>query len=114
MIDEQFRCWVMASASMPSVPEDLHLGLSEREDLPEMIEIVRDAEMHCMRQLQECNQRTRPAPQDPGTDEWARTIRLLVTHREGMERDMRIRWLQDVRRHLEKTRQCSGTACAAA
>jgi hypothetical protein len=106
MIDEQFRRWVMAPVSMPAVPEDLHAALSET-DLPEMIEIVREAELSCMRQLQECNQQRRPAREavDP-------TIHLLVTHREVTELDARIKWLQDVRQHLEKKQRCSEIACA--
>lgn len=116
MIDEQFRRWVMVPVSMPAVPEDLHAAFSETEDLREMIEIVREAELSCMQQLQECNRRarpSRPAAQAPAASEWARTIHLLVTHREVMELDARIRWLQDVRRHLEKKRQQrSEVACA--
>jgi hypothetical protein len=108
MFLKQFRRWVMAPVSTPSVPEDLDAALSETEDLPEMIEIVREAEMSCMQQLQECNRRRRPARE--ATDP---TIHLLVTHREVMEWDTRIKWLQDVRRHLEKKRQRSEIACAA-
>jgi hypothetical protein len=107
MIDEQFRRWVTAPVSMPPVPGELHAALSETDDLPEMIEIVREAEIACMRQLEECNRRRRPALQaaDP-------TIHLLVTHREVMELDMRIKWLQDVRRSLETQQQRSEIACA--
>jgi hypothetical protein len=109
MIDEQFRRWVTAPVSMPSAPQALHTALSETDDLPEMIEIVRDAELACMQQLQECNRRRRPALQaeDP-------TIHLLMTHREVMELDARIKWLQDVRGHLEKKQQRSEVACALA
>jgi hypothetical protein len=113
MIDEQFRRWVMVPVSMPSVPEDLHAALSEPQDLPEMIEIVREAEIACMGQLQECNRQTRPARELADTGEWARTIQLLVRHREVMEWEMRIKWLQDVRRHLEKKHRRSEIACAA-
>jgi hypothetical protein len=110
--NEQFRRWVLAQVSMPSVPQDLHVTFSETEDLPQIIEIVRDAEMSCAQQLQECNRRTRPEVQATVTGEWARTIHLLVSHREVMEWDMRIKWLQDVRRHLETKRQRPETACA--
>jgi hypothetical protein len=109
MIDDQFRRWVMAPVSTPSVPEDLHAALSETEDFPEMIDIIREAELSCMQQLQECNRRRRPAreTEDP-------TIHVLVTHREVMELDARIKWLQDVRRHLEKKQQRSEIACVLA
>jgi len=112
MIDEQFRRWVTAPVSMPSAPQELHTALSETDDLPEMIEIVREAERACMRQLQERNRQTRPAVQAPDTARWTRTIQLLVTHREVMELDMRIKWLQDMRRSLETQQQRSGLACA--
>jgi hypothetical protein len=98
--------------SIPPVPEDLHAMLFETEDLPEMIEIFREAEMVGMQQLQECNRQSRLAREAAGTGEWARTIQLLVSHREVMELDTRIKWLQDVRRHLEKKRQRSETALA--
>jgi hypothetical protein len=103
----------MATMSMPFVGQDLQAGIvgSEPEDLPEMVEIVREAEMTCMQQLQECNRRTRPALQAVDTGEWARTIQLFVTHREAMEWDMRVKWLQDVRRSLEKKRQRCESAC---
>jgi hypothetical protein len=111
MIDEQFRRWMMAPVSMPSAPQELHTALSETEDLPEMIEIVREAEIACMRQLRECNRQMRPAGEASDPGEWARTIQLLVSHREVMELDMRIKWLQDVRRSLEKQQQRSEIAC---
>jgi len=111
---EHFRRWVMAPVSMPSAPEDPLAGIAplQPQDLLEMIEIVREAEMSCMQQLQELNRQTRPVRETADTGEWARTIQLLVTHREVMEWDMRITWLQDVRQHLEKKRQRSETACA--
>jgi hypothetical protein len=113
MIDEQFRRWVTAPVSMPPVPGELHAALSETGDLAEMIEIVREAELSCMQRLQECNRQSRLAREAAGTGEWARTIELLVSHREAVEWDARIKWLQDVRRHLEKKRQRSEIACAA-
>jgi hypothetical protein len=111
---EHFRRWVMATMSMPFVGQDLHAGIVgfEPEDVPEMVEIVREAEMTCMQQLQECNRRTRPAGEAADTDGWARTVELFGRHRELMEWDTRIRWLQDVRRHLENERQRSEIACA--
>lgn len=114
MLIEHFRRWVMAPVSIPSVPKELHAALSEMEDLPEMIEIVREAEMACMWQLHERNRRTRPAREPADTDEWARTIQLLVTHREVMDWDTRIKWLQDVRQHLEKKQQRSEIPCVPA
>lgn len=112
MSSEHFRRWVTATVSMPFVGQDLHAEIvgSEPEDVREMVEIVREAETVCMQQLQECNRRTRPAVQGADPGEWARTIQLFATHRETMEWDTKIKWLQDLRRHLEKKRQRSEIA----
>jgi hypothetical protein len=61
MIDDQFRRWVMVPVSTPSVPEDLHAALSETEELPEMIDIVREAELSCMRLRPSSSRRSRMA-----------------------------------------------------
>lgn len=113
---EHFERWVLASVSMPAICEELHAAnlRYEPEDLPAMIEIVREAEMFCIQRLQECGRRSRPEQETTDIGEWARTIELLVTHREVMEWNTRIKWLQEVRRHLEKKRQRSEVACAAA
>jgi hypothetical protein len=116
MSSEHFRRWVMASVSMPFVGADLHAGLvgSEPEGLAEMVDVVREAEISCMQQLQECNRRTRQAREAADPGEWARTIERFGRHREFIEWDARIKWLQDLRRHLENKRHRSETVCAAA
>ena len=102
-----FRRLVMASVSTPSARNELHgrIARSGPEDVPEMIEIVREAELRCLGQLQELHRRARTERNAAGASEWARKVQLIAMHGEVMEWDAKIKWLQDVRRFLEKERQ---------
>ena len=112
------RRLVMASVSMPSpsVRDELHarIARSGPEDMPEMIEAVREAELRCLQQLQQLNLRARAQRERTATDvsDWARKVQLIVTHGEVMGWDTRIRWLQDVRRYLEHELARAKTSCA--
>lgn len=103
---EHFRAWLRASTQTPPVREELHakIALWGSEDLSRLIEIVREAEMSCTAQLQELNRRTRLERQGTETSEWERTMQLIVTAGEVTWWDSRIKWLQDVRRYLERER----------
>jgi hypothetical protein len=109
-----FRRLVMASVSMPSVRYELHsrIARSGPEDIPDMIEVVRDAEMCCLQQLQSSHQRARAARNAPGASDWARKVRVIVMHGEVMEWDTKIKWLQNVRQFLEDELQRAEIAWA--
>jgi DNA-binding PadR family transcriptional regulator len=104
---EHFRRWLHASTQMPPVREELHakIALWEAEDLPRLIEIVREAEIACAQQLQELNRQTRHERESAEASEWSRVKQLIVTTGELAWWDARIRWLQDVRLYLERENQ---------
>jgi DNA-binding PadR family transcriptional regulator len=103
---EHFRRWLRASTQTPPVREELHakIALWGSEDLPRLIEIVREAEIACVQQLQRLNRRMRlePADANAAVDEWTRTKQLIVISGEVSWWDARIKWLQDIRAYLEK------------
>ncbi len=101
---EHFRRWLRASTQTPPVREELHakIALWGSEDLPRLIEIVREAEIACVQQLQRLNRRMRLEPADVAVDEWTRTKQLIVISGEVSWWDARIKWLQDIRVYLEK------------
>jgi len=103
---EHFRRWLRASTQTPPVREELHakIALWGSEDLSRLVEIVREAEMGCAQQLQELSRRMRLEREAADASERARTMRLIAMSGELMWWDARIKWLQDVRLHLEK--QC--------
>lgn len=105
---EHFRRWLRASTQTPPVREELHakIALWGAEDLPRLIEIVREAEIACTQQLQELNRRTRREHESTAASEWSRVKQLIVTSGELAWWDARIRWLQDVRLYLERESQC--------
>ncbi len=115
-----FRRLVMASVSMPSssARDELHARIArlQPEDLPEMIEVVCEAERRCLRRLGELHRRTRAERERSAADasEWARKVQLVVIQGEVVEWDARIRWLQDMRRFLERESQGSEVSCAPA
>ncbi len=109
-----FRRLVMASASMPSVRYELHSRIAHlrSEDVPDMIEVVREAEMCCLQQLQSSHQRARAARNGAGASDWAQKVQLIVMHGEVVEWHAKIKWLQDVRLLLEDELQRSEIAWA--
>ncbi|MGP8241632.1 MAG: hypothetical protein ACLQQB_07690 [Solirubrobacteraceae bacterium] len=103
---EHFRRWLRASTQTPPVREELHakIALWGSEDVSRLIEIVREAEMSCTLQLQELNRRARLERQDTEASEWEREMQLIMIAGEVTWWDSRIKWLQDVRRYLERER----------
>ena len=103
---EHFRRWLHASTQTPPVREELHakIALWGSEDVSRLIEIVREAEMASTLRLHELNRRTRAERQRQDAGEWERTMQLIVTAGEVTWWDSRIKWLQDVRRYLERER----------
>jgi hypothetical protein len=98
-----FRRWLRASTSLPPVREELHakIVLCRPEDLPLLIEAVKDAEMACTLQLEEANQRERSERAALGEDEWTKRMGIIASAGVASWWDSRIKWLQDVRRHLQ-------------
>jgi DNA-binding PadR family transcriptional regulator len=113
---EHFRRWLRASTQMPPVREELHakIALWGSEDVSRLIEIVREAEVASMLQLQELNRRTRAELGLHDVSEWERTMQLIVIAGEVSWWDSRIKWLQDMRLYLEKERLRQRTADGAA
>lgn len=107
---EHFEHWLRASTQTPPVREELHAKISlwGSKDLPRLIEIVREAELACMQQLQDLSRRTRAEREGRAEpDGWERSLQLIVTAGEATWWDARVKWLQDVRAYLERehTRQ---------
>lgn len=101
---QHFERWLHASTRTPPVREELHakIVLWGSEELPRLVEIVREAEIACMQQLQELNRRTRLERLTADASEWERKMQLIVTGGELTWWDVRVRWLQDVRMYLER------------
>jgi DNA-binding PadR family transcriptional regulator len=104
---EHFRRWLHASTAIPPVREELLAKISfcRPSDLPRMIEIVRDAELACTARLNELNERMRIARRLAADDAWARLMSLIVTAGDVAWWDARIRWLQELRRYLQREGQ---------
>ncbi len=101
---EHFRRWLRSSTQTPPVREELHakIALWGSEDFSRLIEIVREAEVSSMLQLQELNVRTREERQLPAINDWERKMQVIVSAGEVSWWDSRIKWLQDMRLYLEK------------
>lgn len=100
---ELFRAWVMPPASTPSVDElRSRIGRYGPDDLPEMIEIVREAEVVCIVGLGDLNRQIRDEREQADIQHGERDISILIWAEAVERRDSRIRWLQNLRRYLEK------------
>lgn len=111
-----FRAWVRESVSTSPVREELHakIALCQPQDLPRLIDVVREAERVCVFQLQAMNRQLqeRRELQDPRKrqerrerldgGEWAAGMDLIVAAAERAWWDSRIKWLQGVRVYLEQ------------
>jgi DNA-binding PadR family transcriptional regulator len=102
-----FENWLRASTVMPPVREELltKIAFCEPADLPRMVEIVREAELACMAQLEDLNERMRRQRRLAGDDEWRRTMSVIVTSGDAAWWDARIRWLQALRQYLQREGQ---------
>lgn len=104
---EHFAGWLSSSTSMPPVREDLlaKIAFCGPADLPRMIEIVREAELACMAQLEDLNERMRRDRRLAGDDEWRRLMGMIVTAGDAAWWDARIKWLQELRQYLQREGQ---------
>jgi DNA-binding PadR family transcriptional regulator len=101
---EHFRAWMKASVSTPPVREELHakIALCRPEDLPRMVQIVREAEGVCLGKLQALNFRVRSRRSEIDPEDWWTRMDLIVSTGDQAWWDSRIKWLQQVRIYLEE------------
>jgi DNA-binding PadR family transcriptional regulator len=99
-----FRAWIRESVATPPVREELHakIALCRPQDLPRLVEVVREAERVCVFQLQEMNRRLRARRESLDGDGWATGMELVVAAGEKAWWDSRIKWLQGVRIYLDE------------
>lgn len=104
---DHFRRWLRASTSIPPVREELlaKIAFCGPADLPRMVEIVRDAELACTAQLNDLNRRMRAEHRLAGDDAWRALMTLIVSAGDVAWWDARIKWLQELRRYLQREGQ---------
>jgi DNA-binding PadR family transcriptional regulator len=102
-----FRRWLRASTATPPLREELQakIAFCGPEDLPRMVEIVREAELACAAQLEGLNERMRRERRLQGDDPWRRLMGMIVTAGDVAWWDARIRWLQALRQYLQREGQ---------
>jgi DNA-binding PadR family transcriptional regulator len=102
-----FKSWLLASTATPPLREELQakIAFCGPEDLPRMIEIVREAERACAMQLEDLNERMRRERRLRGDDQWRRLMGIIVTAGDVAWWDSRIRWLQTLRQYLQSEGQ---------
>jgi hypothetical protein len=98
-----FRHWLRASTATPPVREELQakIAFCGPEDLPRMVEIVREAELACAAQLEDLNERMRRQRRLEGDDPWRRLMGMIGTAGDVAWWDSRIKWLQALRQYLQ-------------
>src|SRR5271155_5277948 len=102
-----FRRWLRASTATPPVREELQakIAFCGPDDLPRMVEIVREAELACAAQLEDLNQRMRRQRLLDRDDAWRRLTGMIVTAGDVAWWDARIKWLQTLRQYLQREGQ---------
>jgi hypothetical protein len=90
---------------MPPVREELHakIALSKSEDLPRLVEVLREAELGCAMMLQDLVRRSQRTREQGAPDGWEQRMAVIVQAGDIAWWESRIKWLQDVR--LELTRE---------
>jgi hypothetical protein len=103
---EHFRRWMRASMSSPVTPAALRteITLCGPENLPEMIEVLRDAERECIASLEDLNRWMQSKQRRANTQDQKQHTRAVYAE-NAARWDERIKWLQDVRLYLKKERQ---------
>jgi DNA-binding PadR family transcriptional regulator len=102
-----FKHWLRASTATPPVREELQakIAFCGPEDLPRMVEIVREAELACAAQLEDLNERMRRQRRLEVDDPWRRLMGMIVTAGDVAWWDSRIKWLQALRQYLQSEGQ---------
>lgn len=102
-MDVVFRNWVMPGVSTTSIPElRTRIAGYGPEDLPEMIEAVREAETACAIGLGDLNRQIRNEREEADVQRGECDMSILIWAEATERWDSRITWLQNVRRYLEK------------
>ena len=98
------REWIREQIRKPPVREELHakVALCRPEDLPRLIEVVREAERMCVLELQAMNRQMRLRRAGLPAGDWTTSMDLIVSAGEQAWWDSRIKWLQSVRLYLER------------
>jgi hypothetical protein len=103
---ELFRDWVMPAVSTTSIPElRARIAGYGPEDLPEMIEAVREAETACAIGLGDLNRQIRNERQQADVQRGECDMSILIWAEATGRLDSRIAWLQNVRRYLERAQR---------
>jgi DNA-binding PadR family transcriptional regulator len=102
-----FRRWLRAATATPPVREELQakIAFCGPEDVPRMIEIVREAELACAVQLEDLNERMRRQRLLDRDDAWRRLTGMIITAGDVAWWDARIKWLQLLRQYLQREGQ---------
>jgi hypothetical protein len=98
-----FKNWIAASVTPPAFEQDMLSAIARcgPEDIPAMLDIVRDAELRCLAEVSSLNRRRRA--ERAGTDSPAGTRLSLIVHSEFSSRwSQRLEWLRDVRGYLQE------------
>lgn len=101
---EHFRAWMWASVRTPPVREELlaKVALCRPQDLPRMVELVREAETVCTTRLLSLNFRVRSRRREMDSRQWESRMDLALSTSDHAWWDSRVKWLQRLRMHLEE------------
>ncbi|HEY8304796.1 MAG TPA: hypothetical protein VIG42_09460 [Solirubrobacteraceae bacterium] len=101
---DHFCEWMWSSVSTPPVREELHakIALCRPDDLPRMVEVVREAEAVCAGKLEGLNWRLRSHRRDLDPQDFRVRMGLVVSTGDQAWWESRIKWLQKVRAYLEQ------------
>lgn len=97
-----FRAWMRASVRSLPVREELiaKVGLCQPEDVPRMIDVVREAEAVLMTRLQSLNFRVRSRRREADSRRWEAQIDFAVSKGDHAVLDGRLKWIQELHKHL--------------
>lgn len=100
----RFRAWMGRPVAMPRVREELdaRIALSEPDDLPRIIDVVREAESMCLSRLEGLNLKLQAQRRHAPVRGWQQRMDLIVSSGDHAWWDSRIRWLKSVRCYLEE------------
>jgi DNA-binding PadR family transcriptional regulator len=96
---EHFERWLRSSTTLPPMREELlaRFALCRPKHLPRLIHVIREAELACMAQLEDLNERTREEERSADRRGWEWHMGLAVMTGDAAWWDARIKWLGDLR-----------------
>jgi len=109
-----FRNWAMASVPVPRALDDLRgcIELYQPDDLPEMIEILREAEHACRAGLDDVKTLSQNERQQRSAQNTEHRLSIIVHAESFGQWGRRIQFLQEVRHFLEREWQSYQTDSA--